>query len=70
VSPRDERPTDPDDAPETPAERRFVNALVVGFVVLIVAAGLWLGNALMEARRADECMSSGRRDCSPVPAPA
>jgi hypothetical protein len=50
--------------------RTVVNiALAVGFIVL-VGAGIWLVNAMLDARRADECMSSGRRNCFPVETPA
>lgn len=43
--------------------------LLVGFVVL-VGGGIWLANAMLDARKADECMSSGRRNCTPIEAPA
>ena len=42
--------------------------LVVGFV-LLVGGGIWLANAMIDARKADECLSSGRRNCSPIEAP-
>jgi hypothetical protein len=38
--------------------------LVIGLLVL-VGSGIWLVDAMLDARRADECMSSGRRNCSP-----
>ena len=43
--------------------------LAIGFV-LLVGGGIWLANAMIDARKADECMSSGRRDCNPIEAPA
>ena len=43
--------------------------LVVGFV-LLVGGGIWLANAMIDARKADECMSSGRRNCNPIEVPA
>ena len=42
--------------------------LVVGFV-LLVGGGIWLANAMIDARKADECLSSGRRNCSPIEVP-
>ena len=57
------------DRPETDRERRLVNVVIVGFILLVIGAGPWLADALQEARRADECMSSGRRNCEPVAAP-
>lgn len=66
--------TDPPQAPQQPedeeADRRLTNiVLVVGFVVL-VGGGIWLANAMIDARKADECISSGRRNCNPIEAPA
>jgi hypothetical protein len=57
---------DPDD---DEGDRRMANiVLVVGFVVL-VGGGVWLANAMVDARKADECLSSGRRNCVPIEAP-
>jgi len=55
--------------PETEADRRATNiALAIGFIVL-VGGGIWLANAMVDARKADECMASGRRNCVPIEAP-
>ena len=37
--------------------------LLIGFLVL-VGGGIWLVDAMLDARRADECITSGRRNCS------
>ena len=58
------------DGPETEGERRLINILIVGFILFVLGAGLWLGDALLESRRMDECISSGRRNCAPITAPA
>jgi hypothetical protein len=55
---------------ETAAERRLVNMLIVGFILLILGAALWLGDALLETRRIDDCMASGRRNCAPITVPS
>jgi hypothetical protein len=55
---------------EEEGDRTLANiVLLVGFVVL-VGGGIWLANAMLDARKADECMSSGRRNCTPIEAPA
>ncbi len=59
-----------DDEPETPGERRMINLLIVGIILFILAAAFWLGDALLDARRADECIASGRRNCAPMTVPA
>ena len=69
----DDRMTDgqPQRGPEEDEEgdRRLANiVLAVGFVVL-VGGGIWLVNAMIDARKADECISSGRRNCIPIEAP-
>ena len=57
---------DPDDQE---GDRTTANIiLLVGFV-LLVGGGIWLANAMIDARKADECLSSGRRNCSPIEAP-
>jgi hypothetical protein len=56
--------------PETDAERRRANiALLIGAVILI-GGGIWLVNALIDARNAEICMESGRRNCNPIDVPA
>jgi hypothetical protein len=50
-------------------DRRAANIFLLVAAIVIVGAGVWLANALIDARRADECMSSGRRNCSPIEAP-
>ena len=60
----------PDPDEETESDRRTANiALLIGFI-LLVGGGIWIANAMLEARKADECMSSGRRNCSPIETPA
>jgi hypothetical protein len=63
------RPSGSRDEPETEAERRFTSILIVGFILFVLGAGLWLGDALLKARRIDECVSSGRRNCAPIAVP-
>jgi hypothetical protein len=58
-----------DDDEEDDRDRRATNILLLCFGVLIIGAGIWLVDALIAARKADECMSAGRRNCAPVEAP-
>ena len=56
--------------PETEADRRRANiALLIGAVILI-GGGIWLVNALLDARDAQICMETGRRNCNPIDVPA
>ena len=55
-----------DDAPETESERRTTNLILLGIIAAVIGCAIWLGNAMLDARKADECMSSGRSSCGPI----
>jgi hypothetical protein len=62
---------EPKPTPEQEArDRRTANIFRLGAAAVLVAIGVWLANAMVDARRADECMSSGRRNCAPIEVPA
>ena len=60
--------------PPTPEQeardRRAANVFLLVAAIVLVGIGVWLANALVDARRADDCMSSGRRNCSPIDVPS
>jgi hypothetical protein len=66
-------PPDPLEKPPTPEEeardRRAANIFLLVAGVVLVGIGVWLANAMIDARRADDCMSSGRRNCNPIEVP-
>jgi hypothetical protein len=47
-------------------ERTITNIVLLCIFVALVAIGVWLSGGLLDARRADECISSGRRNCNPI----
>jgi len=57
------------DDDETDADRRTANIILLVGAVVLIAGGIWLVNAMLDARQADECMSSGRRNCNPITVP-
>jgi hypothetical protein len=63
-------PPDDLEKPLTPEEeardRRAANIFLLVAGAVLVGVGVWLANAMIDARRADDCMSSGRRNCSPI----
>ena len=61
-------PPDPDEDEE--GDRRLANIVLATAFVVLVGGGVWLTNAMIEARKADECMASGRRNCNPIEVPA
>jgi hypothetical protein len=66
----------PDDHEQLPTpeqearDRRAANVFLLLMAAALVGAGIWIANGLIEARRADECISAGRRNCNPIDAPA
>ena len=54
---------------EEERDRRTANIVLLVVAVVLVGAGIWLGNALVDARKADDCMASGRRNCAPIEVP-
>ena len=54
---------------ESDDERRGGNLALLVFFVVIVGIGVWLVNAMVDARHADECMTAGRRNCTPIETP-
>ena len=61
-------PADRDDE-ETESERRRTNIILLVGAILIVGGGIWLVNALVDARKSEECFESGRRNCAPIQVP-
>jgi hypothetical protein len=51
-------------------DRRTTNIFLLVMFVAIAGGGIWLGKALDDARKADECLAQGRRNCAPVSVPA
>jgi hypothetical protein len=60
----------PDDEEETESERRTTNIILLVAAVLVVGGGIWLVNALVDARKSQLCFESGRRNCTPIKVPA
>jgi hypothetical protein len=51
------------------AERRSGNLVLLVLFVVIVGIGLWLVNAMVDARRIDDCISQSLRNCNPIEVP-
>ena len=47
-------------------ERTVTNIVLLLILAALVGIGVWLSNAMLDARRADECISAGRRNCNPI----
>jgi hypothetical protein len=61
----------PNEEPEDrEGDRRKANIILAVSFVALIAGGIWLVNAMVDARKADDCLSSGRRNCTPIDVPA
>jgi hypothetical protein len=54
---------------ETDRDRTVANIFLLVFFVVIVGIGIWLANAMMDARNLDDCLAQGRRNCAPIERP-
>jgi hypothetical protein len=50
-------------------ERLTTNVVLLLIFAALVGIGVWISNGMLDARRADECISQGRRNCAPIEAP-
>ena len=50
-------------------ERMVTNLVLLLIFAALVGIGVWISNAMLDARRADECISQGRRNCAPIETP-
>ena len=55
---------------EDQRDRRAANIFLLVAAAVVVGAGIWLIDAMLAARKADECMALGRRNCTPINTPA
>ena len=49
--------------------RGIENAVMLGFFVVLVAAGIWLLATMADVRKAQDCAAQGRRNCATIDAP-
>jgi len=61
-----ERPPHPEPEAESEEDRRLANLVLAIGLVVLVGGGIWLAGAMIDARKADECLSSGRHNCNPI----
>jgi len=57
------------DPPETERQRTMINIGVAVFLAVLVGAGIWLANAIVDVRKTQDCVMSGRRNCAPITTP-
>ena len=50
-------------------ERTVTNVILLLIFAALVGIGIWLAEEMAAGRRADECISAGRRNCTPIEVP-
>jgi hypothetical protein len=55
--------------PEDQGSRTTENAVMLGFFVVLVAAGVWLLGTMADVRKAQDCAAQGRRNCNTIEIP-
>ena len=51
-------------------DRRLGNIVLLVVFLVVAGAGVWLVNAMLDARAVDDCLAQGRRNCAPIEVPA
>ena len=66
----EEKQPSSESGPESPADRRLANTVLLVLLAVLIGGGVWLANAMYEQRMLDDCLAQGRRNCAPVDVPS
>ena len=55
--------------PENQGNRNVDNAVMLGFFIVLVVAGIWLLATMADVRKVQDCAAQGRRNCSTIEIP-
>jgi hypothetical protein len=55
--------------PEDQGNRTVENVVMLGFFVVLVAAGIWLLGTMADIRKVQDCAAQGRRNCATIEVP-
>ena len=55
--------------PDDQGNRNTENAVMLGFFVVLVAAGIWLLGTMADIRKVQDCAAQGRRNCATIEVP-
>jgi len=73
---RPQSPASPDDAlakyeggeerEDAYRHRMMVNLAALAFIIVLALAGVWLAMEIIQMRKNQDCILSGRRNCAPI----
>ena len=55
--------------PEDEGNRNVENAVLLGFLAVLVGAGVWLLSTMADVRKVQDCAAQGRRNCATIEVP-
>lgn len=55
--------------PQDEGNRHVENAVLLGFFLVLAAAGVWLLNTMADVRKVQDCAAQGRRNCAEIEVP-
>jgi hypothetical protein len=55
--------------PDDNESRAVENAVMLGFFVVLAAAGIWLLGSMADLRKTQDCAAQGRRNCGTIENP-
>jgi hypothetical protein len=55
--------------PEEEGNRNVENAVLLGFLAVLVGAAVWLLFTMTEVRKVQDCAAQGRRNCATIEVP-
>jgi hypothetical protein len=55
--------------PEEEGNRNVENAVLLGFLAVLVGAAVWLLFTMAEVRKVQDCAAQGRRNCATIEVP-
>ena len=56
--------------PDNYRQRMINNGLAFGACIVLVLIGVWIADTMADMRKKQECVLSGRRDCSSIAVPS
>lgn len=70
IHPRtDDLVTSEPEPPDHDGNRAVENAVMLGFFVVLAAAGIWLLGSMADLRKTQDCAAQGRRNCGTIENP-
>jgi hypothetical protein len=63
------KPSAEEEYVESERERRLANIVLLVVFAVVAGVGVWLVNAMLDARAIDDCLAQGRRNCAPIEVP-